>query len=172
MAVMSLSKGSPEMPNIIIRPATSADVETILSFIKGLAAFEKEPGAVKTTTADLLRDGFGTNPKFEVLIAEQGGQPVGFALFFSTYSTWEGRPGIYLEDLFVVEEARKSGVGRKLMSALAALAVARGCARLELSVLDWNPAREFYHRLGMEHREEWLRYRLSGEALRVLAAEM
>ena len=162
---------SLEMLNIIVRPATTADVETILTFIKGLAAFEKEPDAVKTTTADLLRDGFGTNPKFEVLIAERVGQPVGFALFFPTYSTWEGRPGIHLEDIFAVEEARGCGVGRKLMSALAALTVARGCARLELSVLQWNPAREFYHRLGMGHLEEWLPYRLSGEALRALAAE-
>jgi len=162
---------SLEMLNIIVRPATTADVETILTFIKGLAAFEKEPDAVKTTAADLLRDGFGVNPKFEALIAEQGGQPVGFALFFPTYSTWEGRSGIHLEDLFVVEEARGCGVGRKLMSALAALAVARGCARLELSVLHWNPAREFYHRLGMGHLAEWLPYRLSGEALRALAAE-
>jgi len=160
------------MQNIVVRPATPADAPIILTFIKGLAAFEKEPdAAVKTTAADLLRDGFGANPKFEVLIAEQAGQPVGFALFFPTYSTWEGRPGIYLEDIFVVEEARKSGVGRKLMSALAALAVARGCARLELSVLHWNPAREFYHRLGMGHLEEWLPYRLTGEALQALAAE-
>lgn len=159
------------MQNIVVRSATSADVPIILTFIKGLAAFEKEPGAVKTTAADLLRDGFGADPKFEVLIAEQDGQPVGFALFFPTYSTWEGRAGIHLEDLFVVEEARGCGVGRKLMSALAALAVARGCARLELSVLHWNPAREFYHRLGMGHLEEWLPYRLSGEALRALAAE-
>jgi GNAT superfamily N-acetyltransferase len=162
---------SVKMSNIVVRSASAADVETILTFIKGLAAFEKEPDAVKTTTADLLRDGFGANPKFEVLIAEQAGQPVGFALFFPTYSTWEGRPGIYLEDLFVVEEARKFGVGRKLMTALAALAVARGCARLELSVLHWNPARGFYHHLGMRHLEEWLPYRLSGEALRALAAE-
>ena len=143
------------MSNIIIRPATPADVETILTFIKGLAAFEREPDAVKTTADDLLRDGFGQQPKFEVLMAEQDGQPVGFALFFPTYSTWEGRPGIHLEDIFVLEHLRGHGVGRKLMAALAALAVARGCARLELSVLHWNPAREFYHHLGMGHQEEW-----------------
>jgi GNAT superfamily N-acetyltransferase len=159
------------MPNITIRPATPADGETILTFIKGLAAFEREPEAVKTTVDDLLRDGFGEHPKFEALIAEQDGQPAGFALFFPTYSTWEGRPGIHLEDIFVIERLRGQGIGHKLMVALAALAVARGCARLELSVLQWNPAREFYHRLGMGHLQEWLPYRLSGEALRALAAE-
>jgi len=159
------------MSSITIRPATPADVETMLAFIKGLAAFEREPNVVKTTTHDLLRDGFGEHPKFEVLIAELNGQSVGFALFFPTYSTWEGCPGLHLEDLFVVEQARGRGVGRKLMTALAAIAVARGCARLELSVLHWNPAREFYHHLGMEHLQEWLPYRLSGEALRLLAAE-
>jgi GNAT superfamily N-acetyltransferase len=158
------------MPSITVRPATPADVETILDFIKGLAAFEREPDAVKTTIDDLLRDGFGEHPKFEVLIAELDGGSVGFALFFSTYSTWEGRAGIHLEDLFVLETARGKGVGRKLMAALAAIAVARGCPRLELSVLGWNPAREFYHRLGMAHLEEWLPYRLSGGALQALAA--
>src|SRR6266446_2982249 len=120
------------MPQITIRPATPADVETILTFIKGLAAFEHEPDAVKTTVDNLRRDGFGEHPKFEVLIAELDGQPVGFALFFPTYSTWEGRPGVYLEDLFVAEYARGQGLGRKLMAALAAIAVARGCRRLEL----------------------------------------
>jgi GNAT superfamily N-acetyltransferase len=159
------------MPKITVRSATAADVETILTFIKGLAAFEHEPNAVKTTVDDLLRDGFGEHPKFEVLIAELDEQTVGFALFFPTYSTWEGCPGIHLEDIFVLEQVRGHGIGRKLMAALAAIAVTRGCARLELSVLHWNPARKFYHRLGMEHREEWLPYRLSGEALRALAAE-
>ena len=159
------------MRKTTIRPATPADVETILGFIKGLAAFEKEPDAVKATLDDLRRDGFGKQPKFEVLIAELDGEPVGFALFFPTYSTWEGRPGIYLEDLFVTEHARGQGLGRKLMAALAALAVARGCRRLELSVLHWNPTREFYHHLGMAHMQEWLPYRLAGEALQSLAAE-
>jgi len=159
------------MRKTTIRPATPADVETILGFIKGLAAFEREPDAVQATLDDLLRDGFGEQPKFEVLIAELDGEPVGFALFFPTYSTWEGRPGIYLEDLFVAEHARGQGLGRKLMAALAAIAVARGCRRLELSVLHWNPTREFYHHLGMAHMQEWLPYRLAGEALQALAAE-
>ena len=159
------------MRKTAVRPATPADVETILGFIKGLAAFEREPDAVQATRDDLLRDGFGKQPKFEVLIAELDGEPVGFALFFPTYSTWEGRPGIYLEDLFVAEYARGQGLGRKLMAALAAIAVARGCRRLELSVLHWNPTREFYHHLGMAHMQEWLPYRLAGEALQALAAE-
>jgi len=157
------------MSEIVIRPALPADVGVILEFIKGLAAFEHEPGAVKATTDDLLRDGFGAQPKFEVLIAERAGHPVGFALFFPTYSTWEGRSGIHLEDIFVIEEERGTGVGYRLMTALAALTVERGCARLELAVLHWNPAREFYHRLGLAHTEEWLPYRISGEALRKLA---
>ena len=158
------------MSNVTVRFATAADVDVILEFIKGLAAFEHEPDAVRTTTADLLRDGFGDPPKFEVLIAERGETPLGFALFFPTYSTWEGRGGIHLEDIFVLEEERGHGVGYKLMTTLAALAVERGCARLELSVLDWNPARKFYHRLGMAHQEEWLPYRIDGEALIALAA--
>lgn len=157
------------MSDIIVRPAIPADVETILAFIKGLAAFEHEPDAVKATADDLLRDGFGAPPKFEVLLAERAGKPVGFALFFPTYSTWEGRPSLYLEDIFVLEEERGGGVGYQLMKALAAIAVQRGCARLELSVLHWNPAREFYHRLGLAHQEEWLPYRISGEALKKLA---
>src|SRR5262245_3258030 len=159
------------MTDINTRSATPADVDTILAFIKGLAAFEHEPDAVKATTADLLRDGFGEQPKFEVLIAERDGKPIGFALFFPTYSTWEGRPGIHLEDIFVLEEERGKGVAYQLMTALAALAVERGCARLELSVLHWNPARKFYHRLGMAHQEEWLPYRISGEALKTLAKQ-
>jgi GNAT superfamily N-acetyltransferase len=157
---------------VTVRFATSADVDVILKFIKGLAAFEHEPEAVKTTTNDLLRDGFGEQPKFEVLIAERGVTPVGFALFFPTYSTWEGRAGIHLEDIFVVEEERGTGVGYKLMTTLAAIAVERGCARLELSVLDWNPARKFYHRLGITHQSMWLPYRIDGETLIALAARV
>jgi GNAT superfamily N-acetyltransferase len=158
------------MPSITTRSATADDVPLILEFIRALARFEKEPDAVKTTPADLLRDGFGEQPQFEVLIAERDEKPVGFALFFTTYSTWEGRPSLYLEDLFVIESARKHGAGRALMARLAAICVERGYQRLELQVLDWNPAREFYHRLGMVHMNEWLPYRLSGQALHTLAA--
>ena len=159
------------MPTITIRFASPDDVPIILDFIKGLAAFENELDAVKTTQADLLRDGFGPQPKFEVLVAELAAEPVGFALFFLTYSTWEGRPSLYLEDLFVVESARKHGVGRQLMARLAAIAVERGYKRLDLQVLNWNPAREFYRRLDMDHMYDWLPYRLSGKTLQKLAAE-
>ena len=159
------------MPRITIRSATPNDVPLILEFIKALARFENEPDAVRTTPEDLLRDGFGEQPQFEVLIAERDEEPVGFALFFTTYSTWEGRPSLYLEDLFVIESARKHGAGRALMAKLAAICVERGYQRLELQVLDWNPAREFYHRLGMDHMNEWLPYRLSGQALRALATQ-
>ena len=157
------------MTKITVRSATAADVGTILRFVKGLAAFEHEPDAVKATEADLLRDGFGPQPKFEVLIAEAEQEPVGFALFFPTYSTWEGRPGVHLEDIFVVEQMRGQGVGQALVTRLAAIAVERDCARLELSVLHWNPARKFYHALGLRHTEEWLPYRISGAALKALA---
>lgn len=159
------------MSSLTIRPATADDVSTILGFIKSLAAFEREPAAVKTTRQDLLRDGFGNQPKFETLIAETEGAPVGFALFFPTYSTWEGTAGIHLEDIFVEEWARGQGVGEKLMRKLAAIVVERGCTRLELQVLDWNPAREFYHRLGMEHMQAWLSYRVSGEVLQKLVKD-
>ena len=165
----------PPVSNLSVRFATRADVPTILDFIKQLAAFEREPDAVKTTEADLLRDGFGARPRFETLIAEvteeSGPVSVGFALFFPTYSTWEGRPSLYLEDLFVSESARRHGVGRTLLAKLAAIAVERDWQRLDLQVLDWNPAREFYARLGLDHMQEWLPYRATGPALRALAAE-
>lgn len=165
----------PSASTVSVRFATQADVPTILDFIRQLAAFEREPDAVKTTEADLLRDGFGARPRFETLIAEVAGEsgpaPVGFALFFPTYSTWEGRPSLYLEDLFVSESARRHGVGRALLAKLAAIAVERGWQRLDLQVLDWNPAREFYARLGLDHLQEWLPYRATGPTLGALAAE-
>ena len=165
----------PSASTVSVRFATRADVPTILDFIRQLATFEREPDAVKTTEADLLRDGFGDRPRFETLIAEVAGEsgpaPVGFALFFPTYSTWEGLPSLYLEDLFVSESARRHGVGRALLAKLAAIAVERGWQRLDLQVLDWNPAREFYARLGLDHMREWLPYRVTGPALRALAAE-
>ena len=165
----------PPASTVSVRFATRADVPTILDFIRQLAAFEREPDAVKTTEADLLRDGFGARPRFETLIAEvaeeSGPVPVGFALFFPTYSTWEGRPSLYLEDLFVSESARRHGVGRTLLAKLAAIVVERDWQRLDLQVLDWNPAREFYARLGLDHMQKWLPYRAAGPALRALAAE-
>ena len=151
-----------------IRSATSDDVPVILSFIKALACFEDCPDSVTTTEEDLVRDGFGPHPKFEVLIADIGTVPVGFALFFTSYSTWEGRPGLYLGDLFVKETARKEGVGLALMRRLADIAEERGYRRLDLQVLDWNPARNFYERLGMVCNRQWLPYRANGNSLRAM----
>jgi GNAT superfamily N-acetyltransferase len=156
---------------ITVRPATPDDASTIVEFVRGLAAFEHEPVEhVRLTEADVLRDGFGARPSFEVLIAEAEGRAVGFALFFPNYSTWEGRAGIYVEDLFILEEARHVGAGRALMAALARLAIERGAPRIDLAVLDWNPAREFYERLGMSHQQDWLPYRMEREAIEALAA--
>jgi len=157
------------MRMITVRPATPDDVPTILRFICELAEFEREPHAVKATEADLLRDGFTEPRRFEARIGLLDGEPVGFSLFFPTYSTWEGRAGIWIEDLYVTPAARGSGLGRALVADVAALAVARGFRRLDLSVLDWNPARGFYEKLGLRRLEQWMQYRASGEALIALA---
>ncbi|MGO8914471.1 MAG: N-acetyltransferase family protein [Stellaceae bacterium] len=157
------------MSAIAIRAATREDVGILLGFIHALAAFERLPDAVSASEADLLRDGFGATPRFEARLAFCDGKPCGFSLFFTTYSTWEGRPGLYLEDLYVADWARRQGVGRKLLADLAALALARDYRRLDLSVLDWNPARAFYERIGMRQNAGWLPYRVRGEALATLA---
>ena len=159
------------MDGITIRPAEWTDVATLLHLIRALAEFEKLGHEVRATEADLLRAGFGPTPYFEALIVEVGGEPVGFALFFHNFSTFEGTSGLFLEDIFIAEKARGRGIGRKLMAKLAAIAVERGCARLDLSVLHWNPARSFYERLGMSHLDDWLPYRLTGSGLEALAAE-
>jgi GNAT superfamily N-acetyltransferase len=156
--------------SITIRPATPEDVGTMLGFVRDLAAFERMPDAVSASEADLLRDGFGPTPRFEARIALSDGKPCGFSLFFITYSTWEGRPGLYLEDIFVAEWARRQGVGRRLLADLAALALERDYRRLDLSVLDWNPARRFYESIGIRHHDGWLPYRVRGAALAALAA--
>ena len=157
------------MNTILVRAATRDDVGTLLAFIRALAAFERMPGAVSASEADLLRDGFGATPRFEARLASLDGRPCGFSLFFASYSTWEGRPGLYLEDIFVEDWARRHGVGRRLIADLAAIALERDYRRLDLSVLDWNPARGFYERLGVRHKQGWLPYRASGEALAALA---
>jgi GNAT superfamily N-acetyltransferase len=159
------------MPEIEIRDARPEDVAILLDLVKQLAAFERAPDAVVATEADYLRDGFGPDRRFEARLALVGDRPAGFALFFPTWSTWEGCAGLYLEDLFVAEWARGLGVGRRLMADLAAIAITRGWTRFDFSVLAWNPAREFYHVLGFSHRDEWLPYRLDGEALKRFAAE-
>lgn len=153
-----------------IRPAVPGDAATIVRLVRSLAVYEKEPvETVHLTEADVLRDGFGATPRFEALIAELDGVPVGLALFFHNYSTWQGRPGLYLEDLYIEEHARGHGLGADLMRELARIAQERNCARLELSVLDWNPTREFYHRLGFDQLDEWLAYRLETPGIKKLA---
>jgi GNAT superfamily N-acetyltransferase len=159
------------MPTVTIRPAVEADAAAILGFVKELAEFEREAHAVKSTVDDIRREGWGPDPVFEALMAELDGVPVGFALTFRNYSTWEGRAGLFVEDLYVQPPARKYGVGRTLLAAVARRAVERGCKRVDLNVLNWNPARGFYDRIGFQQMEEWLPYRLTGEALTKLASE-
>ena len=156
---------------ITIRFAAPEDASLVLRFIRELAIFEKAPGAVVATEDDLRRHGFGPDRQFEAILAFRDGAPAGFAVFHPRFSTWLGRPGMYLEDLYVAEAARGQGVGRQLMARLAAIAVERGWGRIDFQVLDWNPARNFYRRLGMEHLGEWLRYGADSDALRHLAAE-
>jgi GNAT superfamily N-acetyltransferase len=154
-----------------IRKAVAEDVGLILEFIRALAAFEREPDAVTATEADLLRDGFGEAPYFQCLIAEQEGRAAGFAFYFFNYSTWTGRPGLYLEDLFVHPEFRGLGIGKALLARVAAIAVEKGCPRLQWEVLDWNtPAVDFYAALGADFLDEWRNVRVTGEALIKLAA--
>ena len=153
-----------------IRPAAPADVATILRFVCELAEYEREPDAVEATEAMLAEALFGDRPAAAAVIAEGEGDAIGFALFFHNFSTWTGRRGLYLEDLYVTPEARGSGAGRALLAHLAALALDRGCARFEWSVLDWNePAIGFYRALGAEPMAEWTVQRLTGEALVRLA---
>lgn len=159
------------MPSPLVRSATPADAAVIVQLIQELAAYENEPASsVKITEADVLRDGFGERPRFEALLAGKDGRADGLALFFHNYSTWEGRAGIYLEDLFVRESARGQGLGMALMQRLAEIAGERGCKRLDFWVLHWNPTRDFYHRLGIKHMDQWLPYRLDGAGIAKLAA--
>jgi GNAT superfamily N-acetyltransferase len=155
-----------------VRPAVDADLDTIIELVHALAEYEREPDAVKLDR-DVFRDHlFGGRPYAEVLMAEtEAGESAGFALFFHNFSTWEGRPGIWLEDLFVRPEWRGRGYGKELLSALARIAVERLCGRLEWSVLDWNePSIAFYRALGARPMDEWTTYRLAGEQLKSLAA--
>ena len=159
------------MSDTVLRFATVEDIELLLQLIRELAAYEKAPEAVVATEDDLRRHGFGPEPRFEALLAFFDDEPAGFALFYPDFSTWRGRPGLFLEDLYVREWARGRGVGRRLMTRLAALAVDRDWPALHFNVLDWNPARGFYRRLGIERRNEWLPHSATGEALRRLAAQ-
>ena len=166
------NKHNPEAGSpTLIRPATPADVPHILGFIRALATYEREPDAVSATEQQLLDHGFGPNPYYHCLIAEHNGQPAGFALYFFNYSTWLGRPGLYLEDLFVSPDLRGLGIGKALLKRVAAIAVEKSCPRLQWEVLDWNtPAIDFYKAMGADFLDEWRNVRVSGDALTRLAA--
>ena len=152
-----------------IRPATPQDAALILRFIRELAEFEREPDAVKATEEGLAHALFEERSA-EAVIAEQEGKPMGFALFFHNFSTWTGRKGLYLEDLYVTPEARGSGVGTALLRHLAGIALDRDCGRFEWAVLDWNtPAIDFYTAMGAESLDEWRIRRVTGDALAKLA---
>jgi GNAT superfamily N-acetyltransferase len=156
--------------SLTIRPAAAADVPQILAFIRALAEYERAPGEVTATEQGLLRDGFGPRPFYHCFLAEQDGEPAGFALLFFNYSTWKGRPGIYLEDLFVEPHFRGLGIGKALLQRVAVFAVENGCERLQWEVLDWNtPAIDFYRAMGAEFLDEWRNVRVSGPALARLA---
>jgi GNAT superfamily N-acetyltransferase len=156
---------------IHIRPARRADAALILGFIRELAEYERLAHEVVATPADLERSLFGDPPYAYALIAETAGEAVGFAVYFFNFSTFVGRPGLYLEDLFVQPASRGHGVGRALLRQLAAIALERGCGRLEWAVLDWNePAIRFYRGLGAHANDDWTIYRVTSEALARLAA--
>ena len=155
-----------------IRSATREDVPVMRSLICGLAAYERKAHKAVVTEGDLSRDGFGPRPKFRTLIAEWQGEPAGYASFFYFYSTFQGRPALFLEDLFVLDKFRGKGVGKALLAAVAKLALEEGCYGLRWEVLDWNrPALQFYERLGADFLNERKVVAMTGEALRGLAEE-
>ena len=156
--------------NFAIRPATLADIPIILELIRALATYERAPNDVTATEKGLAEVLFGENPAAEVLLAFENETAVGFAVFFHNFSTWLGRPGLYLEDLFVRPEDRGKGYGRALLIHLAKIARDRGCGRLEWAVLDWNePAIEFYRKLGAKSMDEWTVFRLTRDGIAKLA---
>ena len=163
---------TPAVSAFEIRPATKTDVPTILGLIRELADYEQLSMEVVATEEDLQQWLFGEKPKAEVLIGEYRGKPVSFALFFYNFSTFRGRPGVYLEDLYIKPDYRHKGFGRRLMAYIAQWAKAKNCGRFEWAVLNWNtPAIELYEKLGAVPQKEWTVYRLSGEALNRLADE-
>lgn len=168
----SAEKQSALVEHLRLRPATREDVPTILRFIHELAEYEREPDAVLATETDLLRDGFTEPMRFKAIIAEWDGEPVGFALYFWSYSTWRGHHGIRLEDLYVTPAMRGRGVGGALLARMARIAVDEGCPRLEWDVLAWNtPAIAVYERVGANVQTEWRIMRVADEKLRALAAQ-
>jgi len=158
------------MSAITLRFAAPDDVGLLLQLIRELAAYERAPDAVVASEADLHKYGFGAERHFEALLAFVDDKPAGFALFYPDFSTWLGRPRLFLEDLYVRDWARGRGVGRRLMARLAAIAIERDWPALHLNVLDWNPAHGFYRRLGINTRSEWRPHSATGEGLRRLAA--
>lgn len=153
-----------------LRKATVNDTDTILHLIALLAEYEKEPESAIATKEDIIRYGFSENPLFYCILAEKEHDIVGFALYFLTYSTWQGKPGVYLEDLFVKPESRGLGIGKALMKAVANHGVELNCTRMTWQVLDWNtPSIEFYEQCGARYLKEWFTYRLEGETLRKFA---
>jgi GNAT superfamily N-acetyltransferase len=155
---------------VTVRTATAEDVPLVLAFIRELAVYERLERSAVATEADLTTGLFGARPYAEVVFACLDGREVGFALFFHNFSTFLGKPGIYLEDLFVRPEARGRGIGKRLLAWLAATALERGCGRLEWAVLDWNePSIGFYKGLGAVPLDEWTTFRLTGAALERLA---
>ena len=156
--------------NFTIRPATVADVPIILELIRALATYERAPNEVTATEENLVEVLFGERPAAEVLLAFENETAVGFAVFFHNFSTWLGRPGLYLEDLFVRPEDRGKGYGRALLIQLANIARDRGCGRMEWAVLDWNePAIEFYRKLGAKPMDDWTVFRLTRDGIAELA---
>ena len=154
-----------------IRPATADDAGLILRFIRELAIYEKAESSVQTDEAGIRASLFGADAKAQALVCERDGVAVGYAVFFYNYSTWLGRNGIYLEDLYVDPAARGKGAGKALLKALARICVEKDCGRFEWSCLDWNtPSLEFYDSLGALPQKEWIRYRMSGQALLDMAA--
>lgn len=155
-----------------IRPARPSDTNAILILVHDLATYERAPDAVEMTAPMLESALFGETPLAQAIVAEQKTEILGFALYFTSFSTWTGKAGLYLEDLFVKPEARGQGIGKSLLQHLAAIAIRHNCARLEWQVLDWNqPAINFYKSLGAEPLDDWTRYRVTGEALTALAKE-
>jgi GNAT superfamily N-acetyltransferase len=154
-----------------IRPATVADAGLILRFIRELAIYEKAESSVQTDEAGIVASLFGPGASAQALVCEADGEAIGYAVYFHNYSTWLGRKGIYLEDLYISPEKRGSGAGKALLKHIARQAVAEGCGRFEWSVLDWNqPAIDFYVAAGARPQDEWTVYRLEGDALRAFAA--
>ena len=164
-----------EVKMLNIRSARPEDAGAIVRLIKGLAEFEREPDAVKITEEDVIKYGFSGNPDpnyFGCLMAEWDGKVVGFALYFFTFSTWEGRPALYLEDIFILPEYRRRSIAKGLMVELAKIAVQKGCTRFEWAVLDWNvDAMDFYHAMGGSHQKEWQIFRMEKDEIEALASK-